>query len=112
MTDEIINQLKPLTKVKTIRSEDFREITQDRLFCGIKEGFFVYVIQNEKFHTSSEEEKERIFVDEVQVKISPQQMVKAHELFGMLIEQYKTIFGEIKTLEQIMIDNPTIVDES
>lgn len=112
MTSEIINQMDPPQKVKTIRSDDFREITQDRVFCGVQEGFFIYVIQNEKFNTNGEENKEHVFVDEVQVKVSPQQMVKAHKLFGTLIEQYEEVFGEIMTLEKLLANNPDLLDKS
>jgi len=111
MVDAIIQQMKSPPKVKTVRSEDFREITQDRIFGGIKEGYFLYVIQNEKFNTSDEEE-EPIYVDEVQVKVSPQQIVKTYELFGRLIQQYEKLFGDIITLENVASDNPDLVEES
>lgn len=111
MVDAIIKQMKSPPKVKTVRSEDFREITQDRIFGGIKEGYFLYVIQNEKFNTSDEEE-EPIYVDEVQVKVSPQQIVKTYELFGRLIQQYEKLFGVIITLENVASDNPDLVEES
>ena len=111
MKGAIIKQTKTLTKVKTIRSEDFREITQDRFFCGIREGFFIYVIQNEKFNTNDEEE-EPIFVDEIQVKVPPQQIVKTYELLGNVIQQYETIFGDIRTLEKVASDSPDLVEES
>ena len=110
MTGAIIKQMKTLTKVKTIRSEDFREITQDRFFCGMREGYFIYVIQNEMFDTSDEEEP--IFVDEVQVKVPPQQMIKTYELLGNVIQQYEKIFGEIRTLEKVASDSPDLVEES
>lgn len=112
MVDATIKQLKSPLKVKTIRSEEFREITQDRIFGGIREGYSIYTIQNEIFNTSGEEDKEPVFVDEVQVKISPQQLVKTHELFGTLIVKYEKLFGEIKTLEKIASDNPDLLKES
>ncbi len=111
MKSAIIKQTKNPTKVKIIRSEDFREITQDRFFCGIKEGYFIYVIQNEKFNTS-DEEGENILVDEVQVKVPPQQMIKTYELLGRVIQEYEKVFGEIRTLEKIASENPELIEET
>lgn len=112
MVDATIKQLKNPLKVKTIRSDEFKEVTQDRIFGGIREGYFIYTIQNEKFNTSGEVDKEPVFVDDVQVKMSPQQLVKTHELFGTLIVQYEKLFGEIKTLEKIASDSPDLLQES
>lgn len=107
-----IKQMRSPPKIKTIRSEEFREITQDRIFGGFREGYFIYIIQNEKFNTSDNEDEENLFVDEVQVKVSPQQVVKTYELLGRLIKQYEKIFGEIKTLEHIASENPDLIEDA
>lgn len=100
-------------KVKTTRSNDYREITQDRVIVGIRDGYFIYTIQNEVFDTSLQEGMaEQHFIDEIQVKIAPQQMVKMHNLFGQLIKNYEKIYGEIKTLEQIAIEKPDFLKET
>lgn len=112
MAGGIIVQSQEPLKVKTIRSEEFREVTQDRIFGGIREGYLIYTIQNEKFNTSLEANEEQVFVDEVQVKVSPQQLVKTHELFGNLIKQYENIFGKIITLEKVASDNPDLLKKS
>ena len=101
MENAILKQMKSPTKVNTIRSEDFREITQDRLFCGIREGYFIYIIQNETFDVNGEEE-EPFFVDEVQVKASPQQIVKTYKLLGNVIEQYENVFGKIICFDKLL----------
>ncbi|AKB35928.1 hypothetical protein MSSAC_1338 [Methanosarcina siciliae C2J] len=108
--DEIIKLINTQIKAKAERSENYREITQDRIFAGIREGYFVYVIQNEVFDTNKQENfEEKNFVDEVQVKVSPQQMVKMHKLFGQLIKNYEEVYGEIKTIEQIVIEKPELM---
>ncbi len=100
-------------KVKTTRSENYREITQDRIYAGFREGYFIYMIQNEPLDTNKQEEREEeYYVDEVQVKVSPQQIVKTYKLFGKLIEQYEKLYGEIKTLEQIVSENPDLMEDS
>jgi hypothetical protein len=108
--DKVIkyNDIPP--EVKTKKSDDYREITQDRLFAGIREGYFIYVIQNEVFNTNQTDDtiEGECFTDEVQVKVSPQQMVKMHALFGNLIANYQKIYGEIKSLEQIIAEKPDL----
>jgi hypothetical protein len=112
-TDETIKFNVAPQKVKTTRSDDYREITQDRVIAGIRDGYFIYAIQNEVFDTSLQEGiVEGHFIDEVQVKIAPQQMVKMHKLFGQLIKSYEKIYGEIKTLEQIATEKPDFLEET
>ncbi len=107
-----IKQVRSPPKIKTIRSEEFREITQDRIIGGFREGYFIYIIQNEKFNTSDEKDEETIFIDEVQVKVSPQEAVKTYEWLGRLIKQYEKMFGEIKTLENIASENPALIEDT
>lgn len=108
--DEQIRMNRAPQKVTTKRSDNFREITQDRVFAGIREGYFFYIIQSEEFDTNEPDNvEEGHFIDEVQVKLSPQQIVKMHKLFGQIIKNYETIYGEIKTLEQIVIENPSLL---
>jgi hypothetical protein len=107
--DRIIKLRDTPSKVKTKRSDNYREITQDRIFASIREGYFIYTIQNEVFDTNQQEDtEEEHFIDEVQVKLSPQMMVKIHKLFGQLIESYENIYGKIKTLEQIASEKPDL----
>jgi len=98
--------------VKTIRSEKFREITQDRMFGGFREGYFIYIVQNEIFDSTSEDNAKPVYLEEIQVKVPPQQMVKTYELFSRLIENYEQVFGKIKTIEQIAEDQPNLIEES
>lgn len=110
-TDESIKLINTPIKTKTRRSDNYREITQDRIFAGIREGYFIYVIQNEVFDTNKQENmEEKCFVDEVQIRVSPQQMVRMHKLFGQLIKNYEQINGEIKTLEQIATEKPDLLE--
>lgn len=56
-------------KVKTEKSDNYREVTQDRVFAGIREGYFIYMIQSEVFDTNQLEDKdEGHFTDEVLVR--------------------------------------------
>ncbi|MDD4213144.1 MAG: hypothetical protein PHY42_07130 [Bacilli bacterium] len=111
-TEKIITRSGVPPKIITKRAENFREVTQDRVFIGIKEGYFIYIIQNEVFDTNQPEDVEEHLIDEVQVKLSPQQMVKMHKVMGQLIEKYEQIYGEIKTLEQIAIEKPDLVKDT
>jgi len=112
-TDEIIKLRPTSQKVKTKKSNNYREITQDRVFASFRDGYFIYMIQNEEFDTNHPEVTgEGCFIDEVQVKLSPQQMVKMYNLFGQLIKNYEKIFGEIKTLEQIVNEKPDLLKDS
>jgi hypothetical protein len=95
-------------KVKTKRSNNFREITQDRVLASFRDGYFIYMIQNEEFDTNQEVTEGGCFIDEVQVKLSPQMMVKMNKLFGQLIKNYERIFGEIKSLDQIVSEKPDL----
>lgn len=98
--------------VKTERSDNFREVMQDRVFAGIREGYFIYTIQSEVFDTNQLKDKEEgHFIDEVQVRISPQQMVRMHKLFGQLIKSYEKICGEIRALEQIASEKPDLLKD-
>lgn len=99
--------------MKTERSENYREVTQDRVFAGIREGYFIYMIQSEVFDTNPVEDKEEgHFTDEVQVRVSPQQMVRMHKLFGQLIKNYEKIYGEIRNLEQIAYEKPDLLKDT
>jgi len=112
-TDETIKFNVAPQKVKTTRPDGYREITQDRVIAGIRDGYFIYTIQNEVFDTGLQEGiAEQHFIDEVQVRIAPQQLVKMHNLFGQLIKSYEKIYGEIKTLEQIAIEKPDFLKET
>ncbi|MCK4798380.1 MAG: hypothetical protein KAT05_13450 [Spirochaetes bacterium] len=106
----IIKKMKSSQKITTVRSEDFKETTQDRISFGLREGYFIYVVQNQKFDTEGKDTF--VYVDEVQVKMSPQQAIKTHEVLGRLIKEYERVFGEIKTVEKIESENPNLVDES
>ena len=106
----ILKRMDPSQKITTVRSEDFKETTQDRIFFGLREGYFVYIVQNQKFNTEGKDDF--VYVDEVQVKMPPQQAVKTHELLGKLIKEYETVFGKIKTIEKLESENPDLVDES
>ena len=108
----IIKKTEKSQKIITVRSEDFKETTQDRIYFGFREGYFVYVVQNLKFDASAEDRNELIYVDEVQVKMPPQQAIKTHEVLGELIKEYENVFGKIKTIEKADSENPDLVDES
>jgi hypothetical protein len=111
-TEEIIKLSHAPLPVKTKRSENYREITQDRVFAGVRDGYFIYMIQNEVFNTNQQNDVEvGCFIDEVQVKLSPQQMVKMHNLFGQLIQKYEQLYGKIKTLEQVAIEKPDLLTD-
>jgi len=116
MVNEKSKFMKEPEKIKSVRSEGFREITQDRLVGGIKEGYFVYVIQSERFDTTlgsnNIEGSGAELVDEVQVKLTPQQARRTYEWFGKLLKQYEKIFGEIKLIEKIADDKPDKVEVS
>jgi hypothetical protein len=109
-TEKVIKYSNIPPKVKTKKSDNYREITQDRVFAGIRDGYFIYMIQNEVFNTNQEDDtiEGECFTDEVQVKVSPQQMVKMYNLFGRLIADYQRIYGEIKSLEQIATEKPDL----
>ena len=117
-TDKIIKFHKVPPKVKTTQSDNFREVAQDRVFVGMREGYFIYMIQSELFDTNKQEDtnpediEEIRFIDEVQVRLSPQQMVKMHNVFGKLIKNYEEIHGKIKTIEQIAYENPDLMKDS
>lgn len=116
-TDKIVKFQKIPPKVKTTLSDNFREVTQDRVFVAMREGYFIYMIQSELFDTnkqesnSSEDIEEIRFIDEVQVRLSPQQMVKMYNVFGKLIKNYEDIYGKIKTIEQIANENPDLMKD-
>jgi len=100
--------------VKTKRSENYREITQDRVFAGVREGYFIYMIQNEVFNTNTyqpNDEEVGYFIDEVQVKVSPQQMVRMYNVFGQIIKKYEQIYGEIKNIDQIVAEKPELLTD-
>lgn len=109
-SDQITNISKEQNKIKSVRSEKFREITQDRIMGGIREGYFFYIIQSEQFKNDENAEPE--LVDEVLVRISPQQALKTYEWLGRLIKQYEKVFGEIRTVEQIVTANPDLLKKS
>ncbi len=100
--------------LKSEASGGFREITQDRLVGGIKEGYFVYVIQSERIDSTiglnNVDGRGAELVDEVQVKLTPQQARRTYEWFGKLLKQYEKIFGEIKLIEKIADDKPDLVE--
>ncbi|AKB79094.1 hypothetical protein MSHOH_2611 [Methanosarcina horonobensis HB-1 = JCM 15518] len=108
-TDKKISLSYAPQKVKTEKSDNYREVTQDRVFAGIREGYFIYMIQSEVFDTNQLEDKdEGHFTDEVLVRVPPQQMVRMHKLFGQLIKNYENIYGEIRNLEQIASEKPDL----
>ena len=51
----IIKKMKSSQKITTVRSEDFKETTQDRISFGLREGYFIYVVQNQKFDTEGKD---------------------------------------------------------
>lgn len=110
-SDKIIGVREKPPKIKSIRSEGFREITQDRIFGGIREGYLIYIIQSEMFRTG-DEDVETEFIDEVLVRVPPQQALKTYEWLGRMIKQYEKIFGEIRTAEQAVANNPDLVKKS
>ena len=116
MVDKKIKLIKEPQNIRPVRSEEFREITQDRIVGGIKEGYFVYVIQSERFDStiglSNVDNKGVELVDEVQVKLTPQQAFRTYEWFGRLLKQYEEIFGEIKLIEKVAEDKPELMEES
>jgi len=116
MVDKKIKLIKEPQNVKPVRSDEFREIIQDRIVGGIKEGYFVYVIQSERFDSTiglSNVDNRRIeLVDEVQVKLTPQQAHRTYEWFGKLLKQYEEIFGEIKLIEKVAEDKPELMEKS
>lgn len=71
------------------------------------------MIQSEVFDTNPVGDKEEgHFTDEVQVRVSPQQMVRMHKLFGQLIKNYEKIYGEIRNLEQIACEKPDLLKDT
>lgn len=115
MVDKKIKLIKEPQNIKPVRSEEFREIIQDRIVGGIKEGYFVYVIQSERFDStiglSNVDSKGVELVDEVQVKLTPQQALRTYEWFRRLLKQYEEIFGEIKLIEKVAKDKPELIEE-
>ncbi len=115
MVNKKIKLIREPQNIKPIRSEGFREITQDRIVGGIKEGYFVYVIQSERFDSTiglSDVDKKGIeLVDEVQVKLTPQQALRTYEWFGRLLKQYEEIFGEIKLIEKVAADKSKLMEK-
>ena len=116
MVDKKIKLIKEPQSIKPVRSEEFREITQDRIVGGIKEGYFVYVIQSERFDSTigldNVDSRGVELVDEVQVKLTPQQALRTYEWFGTLLKKYEEIFGEIILLEKVAKDKPELIDKS
>jgi len=116
MIDMKVKLIKEPQNIKPVRSEEFREIIQDRIVGGIKEGYFVYVIQSERFDStiglSNVDYRGVELVDEVQVKLTPQQAHRTYEWFGKLIKKYEEIFGEIKLIDKIAEDKPELMEKS
>ncbi len=116
MVDKKIKLIKEPQNVKPVRSDEFREIIQDRIVGGIKEGYFVYVIQSERFDStmglSNVDNRGIELVDEVQVKLTPQQAHRTYEWFGKLLKQYEEIFGEIKLIEKVAEEKPELMEKS
>jgi len=116
MVDKKIKLIKEPQSIKPVRSEEFREITQDRIVGGIKEGYFVYVIQSERFDSTigldNVDSRGVELVDEVQVKLTPQQALRTYEWFGRLLKQYEKIFGEIKLLEKVVENKHELLEKS
>ena len=114
MVDERIKIKTEAQKIKSVRSEEFRQITQDRILGGIKEGYFVYVIQSEIIDSTigldNVDGRGAEMVDEVQVKLTPQQARRTYEWLGKLLKQYEKLFGEIILIEKIAEDKPDLVE--
>lgn len=113
MVDEKIKLIKEPQKIKSVRSEEFRQITQDRIIGGMNEGYFVYVIQSERIDSTigldNVDHRGVEIVDEIQVKLTPQQARRTYEWLGKLLKQYEKRFGEIKLIEKNAEDKPDLV---
>lgn len=112
MVDEKNKPMKESQKIKVVRSEGFRVITQDRIVGGIRQDFFTYVIQSERFGStvdlSNIDNRVIELVDEVQVKLTPQQALITYQWLGKLLKQYEKIFGEIKLIDKVTNDKPEL----
>ncbi|MFZ3384544.1 MAG: hypothetical protein WA144_11525 [Candidatus Methanoperedens sp.] len=116
MVDKKIKLIQEQQNIKPVRSDEFREIIQDRIIGGIKEGYFVYVIQSERFDStiglSNVDNRGVELVDEIQVKLTPQQAYRTYEWLGKLLKKYEEIFGEIKLIEKVAEDKPELMEKS